>query len=301
MNRKGKKGLALTIVLALVLLLSSCMQTDYEGAKNVAEADELQAVLQDATTIVIDVRSAEDYAKGHLKGAINLTASELTISEPVKNMLAPKEQIEKVLGSKGISNDSNIYIYDSNDSIHASRVWWTLKVYGHENVKVINNGEKALAAGGFELTLEVPEITATEYHASDADKSMIATIDEVTAVIDGIADGFILDVRSTAEFEEGAIPGAILYPHTKNLYPDNTFKSAKTIYLNYNDLGMKKDDMIILYCKSSVRATQTALLLEEAGYTNLKIYDGAWLEWSTKDMPKEEKEEVTMPSSQDGS
>ncbi len=92
-----------------------------------------------------------------------------------------------------------------------------------------------------------------------------------------------------------------MYPHTKNLYSDGTFKSARDTYLDYNDLGISKTEPVILYCKSSYRATQTLLLMEEAGYENVKVYDGAWLEWSTKDMPKAEKVETTTPSSQDAS
>jgi thiosulfate/3-mercaptopyruvate sulfurtransferase len=301
MKMKGKKGLAFILVSILVMLLSGCTNASYEGTDNIIEADELKAVLQDAATIVIDARSAQDYEKGHLLGAINLTPDELNISEPVNAMLADQEQIEAVLSAKGISNDSNIYIYDNSGGVYASRVWWSLKIYGHENVKVLNNGQTALENGGFEFSLEVPDLQATDYKASELNTSMIATIDEVEAVVNGEAEGTILDVRSTAEYEEGAIPGALLYAHTNNTYSDGYFKGTKTIYLDYNDLGLEKEDSIILYCKSSFRATQTAVLLEEAGFTNVKIYDGAWLEWSMKDMPQEETEEIVAPSTQDGS
>ncbi|GKT30917.1 hypothetical protein ADUPG1_001750, partial [Aduncisulcus paluster] len=72
--------------------------------------------------------------------------------------------------------------------------------------------------------------------------------------------------------------------------------SGRTIELNYKDLGFDKDDEIILYCKSSFRAAQTAVLLEEAGYSNVKVYDGAWLEWSSQGMPSEEKTPEVVPT-----
>ncbi len=282
-----------------------CNKTEFTDSERVIEARDLASLISDGKTVVIDARSSEEYAKGHLQGAINLPASALTVSEPVSGTIAPKEMVEEVLGAKGISNDSNVYIYDNKGGVYASRVWWVLKVYGHENVKVINDGEDAivaLAPDTLKLTVDVPEVTAVTYTASDADESMIASIDDVKAVVGGSADACIIDVRSAAEYDEGAIPGAVLYPHTKNLYTDGTFKSARDIYMDYNDLGVKKEDPVILYCKSSFRATQTTLLLEEAGYSNISVYDGAWLEWSSGDLPTEEKaEEKVTPSAQDGS
>jgi len=297
---KTKKKIVLLVTLLFGILLVGCNNTNYSNSNNIAEVAKLKEALNQSNTIVIDSRSAQDYAKGHLKGSISLTADELTINEPVNAMLAPKEQIEKVLSAKGISNDSNIFIYDNSGGVYSSRVWWTLKLYGHENVKVINNGEKAIVENDFELSLDVPSLPATNYTAKDVNSLPIATIDDVKKAIDEETTS-IIDVRSRSEYDEGAIPSAILYPHTKNLYADGSFKSGRDTYLNYNDLGLKRDESIILYCKSSFRAAQTALLLEEAGYTDVKVYDGAWLEWSTKDMPKQEKEKTAPVTSQDAS
>lgn len=296
-----KRVIASLIMVTIVFALVGCNKTSYEGSSNITEASELEALSKDSQTVVIDARSKEDYDKGHLEGAINLPPSELTISDPVSGMIAPLETVEEVLGAHGISASSKVYVYDNAGGVYASRVWWVLKVYGHENVEVINNGETAVVNSGLTLTLDVPTMVATDYKGKALNTSMLATLDDVMAVADGSAAGRIIDVRSTAEYDEGAIPTAILYPHTKNLYNDGTFRSDRDTYLNYSDLGLKKDEAVILYCKTSFRATQTALLLEEAGYTNVKVYDGAWLEWSTKDMPKQEQIETTTPSTQDAS
>ena len=302
MNMKRKKGFVLMSILLLLLVLSGCMKTDYKGSENIIEAEELAEVINDAATVVIDARDPEVYQKGHLQDAINITPGQLSTADPVANMIAPMEMVEEVLSKMGISNSHHIYVYDDNGGVSASRIWWVLKSYGHEHVKVVNNGEKAIVEKGLPLTLEVPEREKTTYQAKALDRTYYADITDVEAVVAGNSEACILDVRSRAEFDEGAIPGAVLYPHTKNLYTDGAFKSASTIYLDYKDLGLTKDEPVILYCKSSFRATQTLLLLVEAGYTDLKVYDGAWLEWSQKDMPKEEKkEEVIAPTSQDGS
>jgi thiosulfate/3-mercaptopyruvate sulfurtransferase len=284
-----------------VLLITSCNNTSYKGSNNVVEPSEVVKTMNNSNVIILDARSQEDYAKGHLKGAICLNPGELTITEPVKGMLAPKEQVEKVLSAKGISNDSTIYIYDNNGGVYSSRLWWVLKVYGHDKVQVINNGQKGLENANLTMSLEVPELSPTNYIAKEANSSMIATKNDIKVIVENKdSKEKIIDVRSTAEYDEGAIPKATLYSHTKNLYNDGTFKSARDIYLNYKDLGLNKEDIIILYCKSSFRATQTALLLNEAGFENVKVYDGAWLEWSAGDMPTQKQENKPL-SSQDGS
>lgn len=299
MKIKQKKYLMVLSILFVALMFVSCVKTDYSGSQSIIEPSEVKNEIGKENVIIVDARSAEDYSKGHIKGAIHLEPSELTTTRPIPGMLRSKDDIEKVLSSKGIANNSILYVYDNNGGIYASRVWWTLKGYGHENIKVINNGEKGLVSEKVELSLEVTELPETSYSATDFSESMIVDLEEMKKMTsDENSQAKIIDVRSTAEFDEGAIPKAILYPHTKNLYTDGAFKSAKNIYLSYNDIGLERDDLIILYCKTSFRATQTALLLQEAGYTNVKVYDGAWEEWS-KEFPVEkeeqqEKEQVTI-------
>lgn len=267
-------------------VLSGCTKTAYVDSKNVVEAKNMASDLNKDNVIVIDARSGADYKKGHLKGAIHLDAAALTVSEPVKATLAPKEQVEAVLGEAGISAEDTVYIYDNNGGVSAGRIWWTLRMYGHKNVKVVNGGQEAIGEligdGTLQASGEATKLETTTYAAGALNDSMLATIEDIKNLSE---DTLLLDVRSQAEFEEGTIPEAVLYSHKNNLYKDGTFKSKRTTYLEYNKLGVKKDDPIILFCKSSYRATQTALLLEDAGYTNVKVYDGAWLEYSTLGLP----------------
>lgn len=284
----AKKHKAVRIVyLALVLMfsLTACsVDTTYPGTRNIVEASQVgKDYLAGGKVIVIDAREPEAYAKGHLKGAVSLTPTELSVGTPVPGLLAPKSQIESVLSAKGISNDSIIYVYDENGGVYSGRLWWVLKVYGHENVMIVNGGSKALVNEKLELSADAANLPATKYVAKEADTSMIATFEDVKSLTETPVDGtVIVDVRSQAEYDAGYIPTAVLYPHTKNLYSDGTFMSSRDLGLFYKDAGITKDENIILYCKTSFRATQTAALLQEAGYTNIKVYDGAWVEWEQK-------------------
>jgi len=303
----AKKQLSIGLLvfsLFIMLTLSACgIDTTYPGTMNVVEASKVgEEYLSSPKVIVIDARGQEAYEKGHLRGSIQLSPAELVVETPVPNTLAAKDQVEKILSDKGISNDSVVYIYDENGGVNAGRVWWTLKVYGHENVMIVNGGASALVNEGLVITKDVLATTKSKYVAKEADQSMMVTFEEVKAQAESPAENVkILDVRSVAEYEAGFIPGAILYPHTKNLYKDGTFMSSRDIGLFYKDLGLEKDETIILYCKTSFRATQTAALLQEAGYENVKVYDGAWLEWESKMGVQTPTENMTPVNESDGS
>lgn len=299
-----KSNAILFMVFIMIMTLVSCgNDTSFDGQLNVVEATEVAEVyLTGENTFIIDARGVEAYDKGHLKNAICLSPSDLVVSKPVQATIAPKAKVERVLSEAGITNDSTIYIYDDNGGVSAGRVWWTLKVYGHENVKIINGGASELIALELELTTEIPDFPKSDYIAKDANEKMISGFDYVkTASENPESDVKIIDVRSIAEYEAGSIPGAKLYPHTNNLYKDGTFMSARDTYLFYNDKGFNRDDEIILYCKSSFRATQTLAILEEAGYVNVSIYDGAWLEWESLGGASNQPSEKAPITNQDGS
>lgn len=304
---KRKQKILLALLIVSVILFAACVnETSYEGSNNFVEASEVAAVYlnTDDNIEIIDARGVEAYEKGHLKNALCISPTDLVVSDPVKATVAPKAQVEAVLSNFGIDADTTLYIYDDKGGVYAGRVWWTLKLYGHENVKIINNGAAALQQGGLEMTLEVPEVTKSTYTMKEADESLIVSMDWVKAYADDPAakeNVKLIDVRSLAEFEEGYIPGAIFYPHTKNYYSDGTFKSSRDITIFYQDAGIEKENEIVLYCKSSYRATIVAALLDDAGYENVKVFDGAWLAWQQESMPAAEVEDKAPVTNSDGS
>lgn len=304
MTKRHLHIMLVALVMASMLILTSCaVDTSYPGSLNVVEASKvIEDMAANPAVVVIDARGKEAYDKGHLEGAICLSAEEVVVETTVPNMLMPKDSFEKVMGSKGISNDSIVYIYDDNAGIFAARIWWTMRIYGHQKVMIVNGGSSALVQANGKLSAETTTLEATQYTAAEANTAMIATFEEVEALVATPQENVkILDVRSAAEYAEGYIPGAILYPHTQNLYKDGTFMSSRDLGLFYKDAGFEKDDLIVIYCKTSVRATQTMALLEEAGFKNLKVYDGAWLEWSSLSGNTTQVEETVPVGESDGS
>jgi thiosulfate/3-mercaptopyruvate sulfurtransferase len=304
MIRNLKKGFSLILVLAAMIVFVACsIDTKYdESSMNIIEPAQVGQEISSPDVVVIDARDKDKYEKGHLKGAINLTAGELSENTPVKGMIAPKKTFERILSKNGINSGDKVYIYDDKNGIFASRIWWVFKYYGHDQVKVINQGARGLELQGLEMSADAPMVEKSKYKVASKNEDLLVKIDEVKAQVDNPQENvIILDTRTKAEFDEGAIPGAINYSHSNNCYKDGTFKSKQDIYLNYTDLGIDVEDEVYVYCKTSVRAAQTAALMQEAGFKNVKVYDGAWLEWQYKGMPTTGAEDKVVPTVQDAS
>lgn len=272
----------LVIITSCLLILSGC-STAGSGAegKYIIDADSVAEYISQENTIFVDMQKPEDYSKAHVTGAVNITRTDIVINEPVTNMLAPKDIIEQVIGNNGIGNDTQVIAYDNTDNMDAARLWWTLAIYGHDNVKVVSGGIKALQKAGVELTSEKTAITPVAFSAQDIDKSIITTKNEVLAQVNEPREEVILlDTRTEEEFNQGTIPGSVLFDYLNNNNSDGTYKSGHAIIMQYNDLGIEPEQTVIMYCKTSIRAAQTYLALANAGYENLKLYDGAWLEWT---------------------
>jgi len=291
-----KQAVICLLAVLLLLAVAACNKTEFTESIHFVEATDLAELMKDPDAVVIDARPAENYGAGHLENAINLPPALLSIQKPVANLIAPQAEVEKVLGQMGISNKSKVYIYDHNAGVNAGRVWWTLKAYGHENAWLVNHGEAGIVLAGLPVTGIATVRSATTYTAKPLDQSIYATIDEVKAVAEGREKGVIIDVRTKAEFAEGAIPKAILYPHTDNLYENGRFKSGHDTLLDYMDKGVKLNDNIFVYCKTSYRAAQTYMVLKEAGYKNVQVYDGAWVEWSTAGQTPTDPTQPSQPT-----
>ena len=283
------KFLLISLVLILPVLMSGCITTTKtaitgEQDQDIISAEEALALLSanENEVVLVDVRKASEYKAGHVSNAVNVSRSEIVVLGPFPNMLASREKIEKALGKSGISNDTMVIIYDDNSNMDAARLWWTLKVYGHQKMKVVSGGLKSLLVAGAEQTTEVPVVTPVSYTASEKNTELIAVLADVKTQLDQQAeDVVLLDTRTQAEYDNGTIPGSILIDFNQNNYKDGTFKSIQDIHIIYREADVDPDKTVILYCRTSIRAAQTFLALHNAGYRNLKIYDGAWVEWSS--------------------
>lgn len=304
MNAFVKK---LSLLLAVVTLAGSFAgcngHTFAKGDPKLLAAKGLSTEMQKENVVVVDMQSAENYAAGHVTGAVNIPVSDIVINVPVKNMLTTKKKIEKLMNKSGISNDTTVLVYD-DDKMSAARFLWTMFMFGHEKVMVVDGGVAAVKAAG--VPMDTNPVTPAEgsFTAQEPSQNWLATIDEVKTQVNAPNSNVVLlDVRSDEEFAaEGKIPNAVLRNYLTNYYADGTLKNTETTKIDYLQAGIFPEQEIIIYCKTSFRAAPVFLALYEAGYRNLRIYDGAWLEWtSSSDNPIEMPAGGAAPTKKDAS
>lgn len=301
------KKLTLTLLLVLLAVsVSACNPSDYVETESqiISASDFAELLVGDEEFYIIDMQKPEDYKKGHVEGAVNVVKDDIVISVPVDNMLTSKAKFEKAMSEAGIEEDTTVYIYD-NDRMSAARLWWSFLMYGNENAKVIDGGISAIEMAGIELTNQAPTIKESQYKAGDKSDLYIATMGDVKDQLDEPNPNMILlDVRTDQEYiEKGKIPSSIMMDYANVFYADNTFKSVQTIRIDFIDNGMRPENEIIMYCQTSMRAAPVFLSLYNAGYRNIKIYDGAYLEWSSNPNNPVDIPEGTavLPSKKDAS
>jgi thiosulfate/3-mercaptopyruvate sulfurtransferase len=293
------KKLSIFLVLMIILtMISACNSSTYaESDTIIISADSLSDYIGADNVVIVDMQSANDYAARHVEGAVNITKSEIVTGDG--NMLPDEATIETLLGSNGISNDTTVIVYDS-DNMTASRMVWTLFMYGHQNVLLVDGGIKAIKnTEGITLTTEKTTPVATTFDAVYDDEWIADYQDVLNQVNDPDENTILLDVRTDEEYaESGKVPSSVMVDYTTNFYSDGTFKDTQTTKINYLDDGIYPENEVIMYCQTSMRAAAVFVRLYDAGYRNLKVYDGAYLEWSSNpdspiDMPSTDSDTVT--------
>jgi thiosulfate/3-mercaptopyruvate sulfurtransferase len=251
--------------------------------------------LNDGSVVIAEVDEDPSlYDEGHIPGAIKLHWRD-DLQDPVERDLVDKPTFERLMGALGISNDSTVVLYGDRNNWFAAYAYWYLKIYGHEDVRILDGGRTKWTDEGRDVTADVPSLSPAEYQAAERDESIRARRDAVQHGI-GEQTKALVDVRSPQEYsgelisppgyeQEGAqraghIPTAASIPWAQAVRDDGTFKPADELRELYESKGVTPEKEVTAYCRIGERSAHTWFVLRELlGYETVKNYDGSWTEW----------------------
>jgi thiosulfate/3-mercaptopyruvate sulfurtransferase len=258
-------------------------------------ADWVEQHLDDPNVVLIEVdEDTTAYDGGHIRGAIKLDWT-TDLQDQVRRDFVNKEQFEGLLSDRGVANDDIVVLYGGNNNWFAAYAYWYFKLYGHQDVRLMDGGRKKWELDGRELVKDLPVRERTSYTATDQDHSIRAFRDEVVEAI-GVKN--LIDVRSPDEFagrllapahlpqeaalRGGHVPTAGNVPWSKAANDDGTFKSNEDLEKLYADAGLDRSRDTIAYCRIGERSAHTWFVLHELlEVGNVKNYDGSWTEYGS--------------------
>ena len=244
------------------------------------------------------IESNEDvllYATGHLHNAVHVDW-QTDLQDPDVRDYIDAKRFEALCSRLGIRPDTTLVFYGDKSNWWATYAFWTFKMFGHEDCRVMDGGRAKWEAEGRTLTTDVPDFDSTDYTASRPDGAIRAFRDDVLAHMK--AGGPLVDVRSPAEYigeishaphdpsteaalRAGHIPGASNVPWSRAANSDGTFKSREDLEAIYlGEQGLDPEDETIAYCRIGERSSHTWFVLRYLlGFDRVRNYDGSWTEW----------------------
>jgi len=288
------------------------MMSDYPNAHFLAETVWLNAHIGDDDLCVIDarfdVRAREDgsfeevsghaaYLAGHIQGAqfVDLRADLTDPTDPT-SIVGP-ELFTALMRRLGIGPEHTVVIYDDRGGVWAARVWWALRYYGHEKVKLLNGGLSGWTAAGNELQTDIItrppsdfEAVASESFRVTKEDVMSAIEDPETRIIDALPPPFFSGKAGLfPHHRKGHVPGACNLPAENNLDPKTLqIRSMKALQSLWRDADIAPDQAVITYCGSGVFASFALFILVLMGHERVALYDASWMEWgANSELPVE--------------
>lgn len=234
-----------------------------------------------------DRKGRDEYAAGHIPGAVFVDLDDVTGKGPGRHPLPTREQFQSAMRAAGVSNNTAVVAYDDVGGSVAARLWFLLRWFGHGRQAVLDGG---LKAWGGPLETAAPHLENGDLTAREPDRSRILSYEEVAAhrgvpVIDARAGERYRGEKEPIDPKAGHIPGARSAPFTGNLEESGRFKSSAELRERFSELGIDAERGAVVYCGSGVNACHNLLAMEIAGVKNVRLYEGSWSDWSSRDAP----------------
>ena len=238
----------------------------------------------------------QDYESGHIPGAVFFDIDD--VAEPgtlLPHMIPSAERFAAKMAERGIGDDDRVVVYDTAGLSSAGRAWWLLRLFGHEDVALLDGGLPRWKAEGRPLETAAPRIPPRRFTARfrpELVRDRAAVLADLGARVEQV-----VDARSSGRFEgtaeetwpgrrRGHIPGSRNLPFDRVTDPaTRRLKSAEELRRLFAEAGVRLDRPIVTSCGSGVTACALAFALHLIGHPGTAVYDGSWSEWGLPDGP----------------
>lgn len=278
---------------------SAPREASYANPQLLVESSWLAQNLNVPGLRIVDVRTSDSYAAGHIPNAVSLPISVVMVNQPFANELPSPATVEALLGDLGIGNDSALVIvYDDSRGLAAARAFWTLEYFGlKDKVAILNGGFPKWQQENRETTRVAPKLDTATFTAR-ADASLLLDRDGLLTRL-GKPGFSVVDTRTAKEYlgedlrgnkKGGHVPGAVNlnWEDTMTQGDAAIWKTPEDLYSMYADKGLREEMTVAVYCQTGVRAAHGYFTLRLLGYSKVMVYDGSMAEWNNRvDTPVE--------------
>jgi thiosulfate/3-mercaptopyruvate sulfurtransferase len=245
-----------------------------------------EATILDVRWRLVGSPGIDSYREGHLPGAVFCDLAR-DLAGPAgpggRHPLPDTGAFQEAMRRLGVSDSRPVVVYDDADSTSAARAWWTLRYFGHPDVRVLDGGYRRWVDEGFPVTKDEPTPEPGDFTARSGGMPVLDA-DEASALAD---DGVLLDARASERYRgevepidpvAGHIPGAASAPTSENVDPSGRFHPAEFLRERFISFGVVPEVPVGTYCGSGVTAAHQVLALELVGVP-AALYVGSWSNW----------------------